>query len=90
MKKPQCSRCGRPLTDPFSIAIGMGPECRGKLRKKGWMFPKPHYRIRAGHVELTGMTGKVVEPPVGDLTPSPSPKGEGRKKRKHEKNELES
>jgi len=25
-----CGRCGRKLTDAISIALGMGPECRGK------------------------------------------------------------
>lgn len=63
MKKPHCSRCGRPLTDPFSIAVGMGPECRGGLSKKGWKFPKPRYRVRRGRVVLVGMIGKV-EPPL--------------------------
>lgn len=63
MKKPQCSKCGRALKDPFSIAIGMGPECRGSLSKKGWKFPKPKWRVRAGRVELVGMVGKIVEPP---------------------------
>ncbi len=29
MKKPRCKRCHRVLHDPVSIAIGMGPECRG-------------------------------------------------------------
>jgi len=24
-----CKKCGRPLTDPVSIAMGLGPECRG-------------------------------------------------------------
>jgi hypothetical protein len=64
MNKPQCSKCGRALKDPFSIAIGMGPECRGSLSKKGWKFPKPKWRVRAGRVELVGMTGKIVEPPT--------------------------
>ena len=27
----KCSRCGRRLTDPESIATGLGPVCRGKL-----------------------------------------------------------
>ena len=63
MKKPQCSKCGRPLTDPFSVAVGMGPECRGRLSKKGWKFPKPVYRVRNGHVDLVRMVGKV-EPPT--------------------------
>ena len=26
-----CSRCGRPLTNPESIEIGIGPTCRGML-----------------------------------------------------------
>lgn len=28
--KPACSRCHRPLTDPVSVAAGMGPVCRAK------------------------------------------------------------
>ena len=67
MKKPQCSRCHRPLSDPFSIAVGMGPECRGKLSKRGWKFPKPRYRIRSGRVELVGMTGKIEPPAMGQI-----------------------
>jgi len=27
----RCGRCGRPLTDPTSISIGLGPECRSKF-----------------------------------------------------------
>lgn len=27
-----CSQCGRPLSDPHSIAIGMGPICEQKTR----------------------------------------------------------
>ena len=26
-----CGRCARPLTDPTSISIGLGPECRSKV-----------------------------------------------------------
>lgn len=26
----RCGRCHRPLTDPVSIRLGMGPECRGR------------------------------------------------------------
>ena len=26
----RCARCHRPLTDPVSIRLGMGPECRGR------------------------------------------------------------
>ena len=27
----QCGKCGRPLTDPTSIAMGLGPDCRQKM-----------------------------------------------------------
>lgn len=64
---PICSKCHRPLTDPYSIAVGMGPECRGGLSKKGWKFPKPRYKVRGGRVVLIGMTGKV-EPPTVNVT----------------------
>lgn len=29
MSQPRCKKCGRPLTNPISIAMGMGPECAG-------------------------------------------------------------
>lgn len=32
---PICRVCRRPLTDPASIAEGMGPVCRGKYREDG-------------------------------------------------------
>jgi hypothetical protein len=63
MKKPHCSKCGRALTDPFSVAVGMGPECRGGMAKKGWKFPKPKYKVSHGRMVLVGMVGKV-EPPL--------------------------
>jgi hypothetical protein len=88
MNKPQCSKCGRALKDPFSIAIGMGPECRGSLSKKGWKFPKPKWRVRAGHVELIGMTGKIVEPPT--VNTEAIQQKVINKKRKHAHNQLKS
>ena len=78
---PRCSRCHRPLTDPFSVALGMGPECRGALSKKGWTFPKPNYRISRGRVEYLGMTGRIQEPLVGDVT---------KKRRNHDRNQPKS
>lgn len=27
---PRCRRCGRHLSDPLSLRVGKGPECRGK------------------------------------------------------------
>ncbi len=67
MKKPVCSRCKRPLKDPVSIAIGMGPECRGALSRKGWKFPKPKWKVRGGRAVLIGLDGKV-EPPAVNTT----------------------
>jgi hypothetical protein len=65
----KCGRCGKPLKDPYSIAIGMGPECRKSLKKKGWRFPTPHYEARGDKVVLVGMTGKIKPPgPTGDLS----------------------
>lgn len=28
---PRCSRCHRPLTDPTSVRVGIGPECRALM-----------------------------------------------------------
>lgn len=55
MKKPQCSRCGRALSDPYSIAVGMGPECRGGAKKKGVKFPKAKWRVSGGRVIFDGL-----------------------------------
>jgi len=64
MPKARCARCHRPLKDPYSIAIGLGPECRQKLIRAGHSIPKPVYRITNGKVELVGMTGEVDKLPV--------------------------
>lgn len=68
-KGPKCSKCGRKLTDLYSIAVGMGPECRGGATKKGSKLPKPKYRIRSGRVEYLGLTPSEplpVNPPDKD------------------------
>ncbi len=64
MKKPNCVKCGKPLSDPFSIAVGMGPDCRGGLSRRGWKFPKPSWRTHKGRVVLEGYRGKVEPPAV--------------------------
>jgi len=64
MKNPICSRCKRPLKDPVSIAIGMGPDCRGALSRKGWKFPKPRWKVQGGRPVLVGMIGKIEKPAV--------------------------
>lgn len=64
MKQPVCSRCKRPLKDPYSIAVGMGPECRGGLSRKGWKFPKARWQVRGGQTYFLGVIGKVERPAV--------------------------
>jgi hypothetical protein len=77
--KPVCSKCGRALTDPFSIAVGMGPECRGALSRKGWKFPKPKFKVSGGRVVLVEMVGKI-EPPAVNVEALPKKsKRKGRK-----------
>lgn len=29
-----CRRCGRPLTDPESVALGLGPDCARRIPRK--------------------------------------------------------
>lgn len=70
MKKPVCVKCGRPLTDPLSIAIGMGPDCRGSLSRRKWKFPTPRWRVQGGRTVLVEIKGKIEPPPIGDLSPS--------------------
>ncbi len=62
MAANRCERCHRLLKDPLSIAIGMGPECRGALSKKGWKFPKPQWKVEGGRTVLVGTVG-AIEPP---------------------------
>jgi hypothetical protein len=62
MAATRCSVCHRRLTDPASVAMGIGPECRGKMVKRGWKFPRPVYRVRRGKVELVRLVGNVTPP----------------------------
>lgn len=68
MNKPKCSKCGRSLKDPFSVAVGMGPECRGALKSKGWKFPKPKFKISGGSVVFVGVEGKITPPPTVNVS----------------------
>jgi hypothetical protein len=49
----RCTVCHRRLTDPYSVAVGVGPECRGKYPKNH--FPKPRWRVRRGKMELVDL-----------------------------------
>lgn len=62
MPVTRCAICHRLLTDPYSVAIGVGPECRGKYPKNH--FPKPQWKVRHGRVELAGLI------PQGNTTES--------------------
>jgi hypothetical protein len=67
MKQPTCTVCHRPLSDPYSVAVGMGPECRGGASRRGIRFPKAKYRVHHGRVEFTGVEG--FEGPLGGVLP---------------------
>ena len=67
MAATRCSKCGRVLTDPYSVAVGMGPECRGGAAKRGVKFPKPKWRISGGRVVFVGLE-QNDGPLVGDLS----------------------
>ena len=34
----RCMRCHRPLKDPVSLAMGMGPDCRGRSHSNKGMY----------------------------------------------------
>ena len=65
-KKPHCTRCGRVLTDPYSIAVGMGPECRGGAGRAGQQLPRPMWKVAGGRITFDGLA-PAAEPP----NPSP-------------------
>lgn len=62
MPSNRCTVCHRRLIDPLSIALGIGPECRGAMIKNGWKFPKPKWKVEGGRTVLVGMIG-TVQPP---------------------------
>lgn len=64
MKQAHCSKCHRALRDPYSVLVGMGPECRGAARKGGVKFPKPKFSVRDGRVVFVGVEGKIELPTV--------------------------
>jgi len=61
-KQPTCSKCGRRLTDPYSIAVGMGPECRGGAARAGKSLPKPRWKVQGGRVTFDGLTAAAPLP----------------------------
>jgi hypothetical protein len=45
--QPRCQKCGKRLTDPVSIACGLGPECRGGGAGHGKRFGMAQKRRQA-------------------------------------------
>ena len=65
----RCMICHRPLTDETSVRMGVGSDCRAKMVRRGWSFPKPRFKVQDGHSVLIGFTGKV-EVPEGERSPA--------------------
>lgn len=65
----RCMICHRPLTDDTSVRMGVGSDCRARMIRSGWTFPKPRFKIDNGHSILIGFTGKV-EAPEGESSPA--------------------
>lgn len=67
MNTTRCMICHRPLKDETSVRMGVGSDCRAKMVRSGWKFPKPRFKVQHGHSILMGFTG-AVEPPKGEVS----------------------
>jgi hypothetical protein len=71
--KPRCKKCGRVLSDPESIARGMGPKCAG-ITGSGRKV-KARLRKRSGiPYGAEALGGMQTTLPIGDTTPKRPPK----------------
>lgn len=63
MEQPRCSECHRPLSDPKSIARGIGPVCWRKLQAEGGItIPTRTVRIPSKRKDRNPqLTEKLVE-----------------------------
>lgn len=60
--QPRCTKCGRPLRDPDSVARGMGPECSGISGRRGRSL---HIRGKIGMGSAYGVFGtRKMETPL--------------------------
>jgi hypothetical protein len=65
--KPRCKKCGRVLSDPVSIARGMGPTCAGV--SGGGRKVKASIKRRSGIPYNAGAIGSMqASLPFGDTT----------------------
>ena len=82
MNKPRCSKCGRPLSNPESIARGMGPVCAGLTGRRG----KGKVRIKTGRsprrYAATGVGSGQL--PLFVFADSPRPKKKTKRQRAKE------
>lgn len=64
-----CNRCGRPLTDPVSVARGMGPECAARDKPPAPELPMP----KAAEYEtmLTNQERALADALLARLQPLP-------------------
>ena len=60
MSAPTCSKCHRPLTDPVSIWMGIGPECRGKRLAKQARKIERTIAFQKGEPVILGEDSKFV------------------------------
>lgn len=62
MQPPKCSKCGRRLTNPESIARGMGPKCAGASGRRRKL--RVHLRRTKGVAYANPLvaTGQILLP----------------------------
>ena len=66
MEEVRCSKCGRPLRDPNSIARGMGPECAGDAGRHRRKY-RSGFRNRSGSYYAAISYGSAVTPSLFTL-----------------------
>lgn len=59
--QPRCTKCGRPLRDPDSVARGMGPECSGMSGRRGRSV-QARGSVGTGSTYRIAGTSKTVAP----------------------------
>lgn len=77
-----CSNCGRPLSNPISVSMGIGPICRGHSGKGNEVNKNSHDNPKWGeHYEYEGYHGCkshcqiLVAPPTIMVTEAPTNEG---------------
>ena len=85
--KPRCKKCGRVLSDPESIARGMGPKCAGV--SGGGRKVKTRIGKRSGIPYNAGAIGSMQATlPIGDTTPKRPSKRDLARRNREERRRL--